>query len=262
MSDDVRPADLPVAVFPFGEFTFDSGSRQLSCSGVARQLSPKAQQLLHLLIMARPRALSRQELYDALWPATFVSDTNLSTVVNEVRRVLGDDARAPHYIRTVHGFGYAFCGEVAASRPVPAAAATAKLFCDGQTHLLYDGENVVGRGGNSAVVIQNDTISRRHAVITVENDAFSILDLDSRNGTYVDGKRIGSAPVTVTSRTRIEFGAMLASILRRNNSSTQPIVLSVDRRSSGVLDRRFNDRRRIHSSPAENQGEAMSPTPT
>src|SRR5882724_5235039 len=91
--------------FTFGEFVYDSGARLLMRGGVKQHLTPKAQRLLHLLLVARPRALSREELYDALWPSTFVSETNLAGIVNEVRRALGDDPRAAQFIRTVHGFG-------------------------------------------------------------------------------------------------------------------------------------------------------------
>jgi DNA-binding winged helix-turn-helix (wHTH) protein len=93
MGKNFRSAGRPAATFRFGEFTFDSASRQLWQQGVERHLSPKAQQLLELLIKARPRALSRKELYDALWPATFVGEPNLACLINEVRKTLGDDAR-------------------------------------------------------------------------------------------------------------------------------------------------------------------------
>jgi len=106
MDTDLRPAGEPAAVFRFGEFTFDCGSHLLMRGGVGRHLSLKARRLLQLLIEARPRALSREELYDALWPSTFVCESNLASIINEVRRALGDDARAASYIRTIHGFGY------------------------------------------------------------------------------------------------------------------------------------------------------------
>src|SRR5687767_8563539 len=92
MYTHLRPAGQPAVTFHFGEFLFDCGSRQLLRAGVELHLSPKAQQLLHLLLAVRPRALSREELYDALWPSTFVCETNLANVVNEIRRTLGDDA--------------------------------------------------------------------------------------------------------------------------------------------------------------------------
>ena len=120
------------AVYRFGEFTFDCSTRLLLGGAEERHLSPKAQQLLNLLLAAHPRVLSREDLYDALWPSTFVCETNLASVVNEVRRALGDDARASQYIRTVHGFGYTFSGDLLP----PAARAFAVLVCAGRTHPL------------------------------------------------------------------------------------------------------------------------------
>src|SRR6476659_7510437 len=137
MSTILRPAGEPTATFRFGEFTFDCGSHLLMRSGVKQHLSLKAQHLLQLLILARPRALSREELYDALWPSTFVCETNLASIINEVRRALGDDARASQYIRTVHGFGYAFCGEIVSA---VANFVAAMLQCEGQSHSLFEGE--------------------------------------------------------------------------------------------------------------------------
>lgn len=224
------PRHAPAAAFRFGEFTFDCESRQLLQNNEQRHLSPKAQQLLQLLLVARPRALSREELYDTLWPATYVSDTNLPSIVNEVRRALGDDARAPRYIRTAHGYGYAFCGEVTITSR--AASAVAMLRCEGSpqretsTHLLYEGENIVGRTTDVGVVIPDATVSRRHALLTLEDGQFSLSDLGSKNGTYVDGKRIGSSPVRVTPRSRIMFGAVVAGILRRRASSTQSLQVT------------------------------------
>ncbi|HEU4887009.1 MAG TPA: winged helix-turn-helix domain-containing protein, partial [Thermoanaerobaculia bacterium] len=187
MSSNFRPVGDSAATFRFGEFTFDCGSRLLTHSGVKRHLSPKAQQLLQLLLVARPRALSREELYDALWPSTFVCETTLASIVNEVRRALGDDARASSYIRTVHGFGYAFCGEIVSAVAVNFMVAT--LQCLGQSHPLYEGENSVGRSQDCRVVIMAPTISRCHALITIHDDSFSIRDLDSKNGTFVEGQR-------------------------------------------------------------------------
>jgi len=45
-----------------------------------------------------------------VWPGTFVSEANLSVLIAEIRRVLGDPPRNPVFVRTVHRFGYAFCG--------------------------------------------------------------------------------------------------------------------------------------------------------
>jgi TolB-like protein/Tfp pilus assembly protein PilF len=75
-------------------------------------LTPKAFQLLGFLLEVRPRAVPKPELQEKLWPSTFVSEGNLATLIKEARVAIGDNARQPLYIRTVHGYGYAFAGAV------------------------------------------------------------------------------------------------------------------------------------------------------
>ena len=97
--------------FWFGDFELDQERRQLLRSGQPVPLEPKAYELLGLLLERRPRALSKAQIRDVIWPETFVSESTLAVVVNGIRQALEDDARHPRFIRTVHGFGYAFCGE-------------------------------------------------------------------------------------------------------------------------------------------------------
>lgn len=225
MSATYQPGGEPARTFRFGEFTFDCGSRQLMRRGVERHLSPKAQHLLQLLLLVRPQALSREELYDALWPSTFVCETNLATIVNELRRALGDEARASQFIRTVHGFGYAFCGEVASQVEIPFLDAI--LLCDERSYQLFEGENAVGRAPDCRIVINDHTVSRRHALIVIGGRGdISIKDLDSKNGTRVDGQRIGRSPVMVTQGAELVFGAFVASIVSRKISSTATLRLN------------------------------------
>ena len=63
------------------------------------------------LVLDRPKVLSKAVLQQRLWPETFVAEANLSNLVAEIREALGDRARAPLFVRTAHGFGYAFCGD-------------------------------------------------------------------------------------------------------------------------------------------------------
>lgn len=207
-------------VFRFGELTLDSGARQLLRNGEVQRLSPKAQQLLRMLIARRPRAVSREEIYDALWPQTFVSETNMAGIVSELRHVLGDDARAAQYIRTVHGFGYAFAGNVEVVRS-SAAMPVAILACEGQRHLLYDGVTRIGRSHDNQIVLFGATVSRHHAIITITANTITIEDHASSNGTYVNGKRI-TVPAFVEHEAPLAFGAVQAVISQRI-SSTLPL---------------------------------------
>jgi TolB-like protein/DNA-binding winged helix-turn-helix (wHTH) protein/tetratricopeptide (TPR) repeat protein len=92
----------------FGEFVLDLDSRELRRGAEPVRLSPKAFQLLELLVTNRPRALSKADLQDRLWPNTFVVEKNLANLVSEIRQVLGDSPSGSSFIRTVPRYGYAF----------------------------------------------------------------------------------------------------------------------------------------------------------
>lgn len=179
----------------FGDCQFDGAARQVLRGGRPLELSPKASDLLSLLLAERPRALPKTELHDRLWPRTFVSHTSLPRLITELRKALGDPAGAPRFIRTVHGHGYAFCGEandeIAASRSL--GSSPCALLRAGREIPLADGENVIGRAPDCVVRSRSGRVSRRHARIRVDNGRATIEDLGSRNGTFVEGRRLTEA---------------------------------------------------------------------
>jgi DNA-binding winged helix-turn-helix (wHTH) protein len=181
----------------FGEFAADFGSRQLWRGPEAVAVGPKAFDLLELLLRSRPRAVSKAQIRSALWPSTFVSESNLTSVVNELRNVLGDRAQRPAYIRTVYGFGYAFCAdakEAAAVAPAGAAARASRfrLFLEDREIALREGENLLGRLDEGVAWLESPTVSRRHARIVVEGGQAVLEDLGSKNGTFLRGEKITS----------------------------------------------------------------------
>jgi len=91
----------------FGEFVLDLDSRELRRGTEPVRMSPKAFQLLEILVTNRPKALSKADLQDRLWPDTFVVEKNLANLVSEIRQVLGDSPSSG-FIRTVPRYGYAF----------------------------------------------------------------------------------------------------------------------------------------------------------
>ena len=159
----------------FGRFTFDTDTRELLDAGTRVHLSPKAFDLLELLLDRRPTVVSKREIHDQVWQDTFVSDANLSVVIAEIRQVLGDDSRQAGFIRTVHRVGYAFSGpaqDLAAVRPA-AAPKNASAGWSGTTAAfpLALGENVararsalraLGRGVGRLAAAR--TARRRHRV--------------------------------------------------------------------------------------------------
>lgn len=180
----------------FGEFAVDPGSRQLWRGKEAVPLGPKAFELLELLLASRPKALSKARIREALWPRTFVSESNLTSVVNELRSALGDRPRRSRFVRTVYGFGYAFCGEAAEAEGAPAAHVTRlRLFLDDREIALRDGENLLGRLDEGVAWLESPTVSRRHARIVVADGRATLEDLGSKNGTFVKGERVTSSRV-------------------------------------------------------------------
>ena len=195
----------------FAEFVFDSGSRELRGRGGPCRLSPKAFECLGALLERRPQAVPRAHLQDRLWPKTFVADTSLRRVIAEIRAALGDDERRPRFIRTVRGFGYAFCGaaeEEGAGRPAAPGAAACRLEWDKREIPLREGENILGRTDDAAVWIDSPNISRRHARIVVSGGKATIEDLGSKNGTSVSGRRI-TGPTPLEGGDHIELGPVV-----------------------------------------------------
>lgn len=167
----------------------DSDARLLLADGAPRPLTPKAFALLELLVEHRPRAVARQEILERLWPGTFVSDSNVPTLVNEVRSALGDDPRKPRYVRTVHRFGYAFSA-AAATIGRDGGGRVFRVILDSVEFELQAGENVIGRDPQAAVLLEHSSVSRRHAVVRVEADGATLEDCRSKNGTFLRGQRV------------------------------------------------------------------------
>ena len=170
----------------------DTTARELTVSGKPRHLTLKQFQLLDLLLEQRPRALPKAELHQHLWPGTFVSDSALSSLVAEVRQIIGDHAReSGRLIRTIHGHGYAFSGQVSVVPDLSATDAPAcRLLWDRREIALGEGENILGRMREALVWIDDPRVSRKHAVIDVNGSKVTLVDLGSKNGTFVNDRRV------------------------------------------------------------------------
>jgi DNA-binding winged helix-turn-helix (wHTH) protein len=184
----------------FADCEFDAEARELRREGVPQPLHPKAMRLLELLLDARPRALSRQELHDGLWPKTYVGATSLARIVNALRAAVGDDRRGQAVVRTVHGYGYAFAAEVTVVEP-----ATGSLLWSGHVIPLPSGRCLLGRAPDCGVRVPAPGVSRHHARIRSEGGRTLIEDLESKNGTFVAGRRV-EAPTALADGDEIRLG--------------------------------------------------------
>ena len=97
--------------YQWDDFVLDLDSYRLERAGVALSLEPKAFNLLVLMIQRPGHLFTKQEIFDALWPDTAVTDHALTRVVAQLRRVLGDEAREARYLETVPTRGYRWIKE-------------------------------------------------------------------------------------------------------------------------------------------------------
>ncbi len=217
----------------FGRFTLDVGARQLLRDTEPVHLSPKAFDLLALLIQRRPDAVAKAEVHQRLWPDTFVSDVNLAVLITEIRNALGDDARSPSFVRTVHRFGYAFSGAVSFEQVRGATAGGAACWVawgNGRAGLSL-GDNVLGRDPSADVRIDAVGVSRRHAMVVIDERGAVLHDLSSKNGTYVNGERV-TAPMPLCDGAEVLLGPVAVRFHRmaaavstqtlNTNSPTRP----------------------------------------
>lgn len=228
----------------FDRFLVDLAGRRLLRDGAHIHLTPKAFELLLLLVDRRPAAVAKNAILEALWPGTFVLEANVANLVAEIRAALGDDSAHPKFVRTVPRFGYAFSGDVAVTSAAPAVAAApgpaqpqamtsavaaapsaqplspiALVGANGRL-ALPEGSTILGREGVAADLLNSPLVSRRHARVDVQGGRVFIEDLGSKNGCTVDGARI-SGRVSLVSGASIGIGPLLLTLVREDEESTK-----------------------------------------
>jgi DNA-binding winged helix-turn-helix (wHTH) protein len=214
----------------FGDITLDSASRQLVRGGTAIHLPPKAFDLLCHLVERRPSAMSKDQLFELVWPGTFVVEGNLTVLVTELRRALGDDPHTPRFIRTIPKHGYAFCGEATEIAPRPAVRSALRvwLLWNDSVLPLAEGENVIGRDPSCGVWLDQPGVSRHHARVLVTGDVAEIEDLGSTNGTFVSEIAI-AGPHQLRDADIIQVGSV--DLKYRSWSPTRPVATERIRRA-------------------------------
>jgi DNA-binding winged helix-turn-helix (wHTH) protein len=195
----------------FDDFVLDTERRQLLRGEEEIHLPPRTFRLLEVLLAERPRAVSKRDLMQRVWPDVAVEESNLKTIVSELRTALGNRK----YIRTVHRHGYAF------QAVAPRAERQYVLCAEGKTFAISEGSQIIGRESNCQVWIDADTVSRHHARITILDRRVTIEDLGSKNGTFVRGTQIADA-VDLHDGDRVEIGEYRL-IFRVRRASTRSL---------------------------------------
>jgi adenylate cyclase len=112
----------------FGSYRFDADSGRLWAGTREVRITPKAADVLKLLVSRAGEPVSKDEIFASVWTGIAVSDDALTTCIRELRKALDDDAKEPRYIETRHRRGYRFVAPLTAvANPSGAAAAPALI---------------------------------------------------------------------------------------------------------------------------------------
>lgn len=99
-------------LYRFGECELDPAQRELRVGGQPRPVEPQVFDILVLLVGKRDRMVSKEELFEEVWPDRVVSDATLSSRIKAARQAIGDDGERQEFIRTIHGRGFRFTADV------------------------------------------------------------------------------------------------------------------------------------------------------
>ena len=112
-------------IYIFEDFELDTRLYELRQNGKTSRMEPQVFDVLLYLVENRDRVVTKKDLFDNIWTDRFVSDSALSSRVKAVRNILGDGGREQRLIKTVHGRGFRFIGDVS-QRPDAADKQTKK----------------------------------------------------------------------------------------------------------------------------------------
>lgn len=200
----------------FGSFRVDSDTRQLLRDGIPVRLTPKAFELLLVLVQNRPRAMSKAALTERIWPGVYVTEQGLVRLVNEIRKAIGDSAASPSWLRTVHGFGYAFSEEDRCPK------GGLHLTWGNRDVPLAEGEHLIGRDPSASVRLRDSVISRQHAKIVVCAGCATLEDLHSKNGTFIGDTRL-NGPRQLEDGDEIRVGGFTLTFRAHASLTTQTL---------------------------------------
>ena len=102
----------PAMIFRFERLALDTDKFELVKDGQPVDVEPQVLSVLVHLLEHRERVVTRDELVESVWNGRFISDSAISSRIKSARRAIGDDGERQLLIRTIHGRGFRFVGEV------------------------------------------------------------------------------------------------------------------------------------------------------
>jgi len=98
-------------IYRFEDFELDTSNFELIRNGEKLALEPKVYDLLSYLVSSQKKLVTKEELFEHLWPGQIVTEASLSNQIKEARKALGDSGKRQAFIKTVHGRGFQFLSQ-------------------------------------------------------------------------------------------------------------------------------------------------------
>lgn len=213
-------------LFRFAGFELDVAAYALRHRGGSVKLERIPMEVLILLVDRAGTLVERSDIKTQLWGAdVFVEhDAAINTAIRKIRHALGDDAAKPQLVETVVGKGYKFIAPVESVTRQPRRLFLRYSITVGkQEVILNPGETLLGRDPAAGVYVEHPSVSRRHARISIEADEATLEDCGSRNGTFLNGRRV-DGPAKIHHNDIIALGPIsLVFHVARAPASTQSV---------------------------------------
>lgn len=108
-------AEVQPCIFRFEDFELDIARFELRSDGKRVHVEPQVLSLLILLAENAARMVSKDEVIEKIWDGRIVSESAVAARIKAARKAIGDDGKGQRLIRTIHGKGFRFVGELAHS---------------------------------------------------------------------------------------------------------------------------------------------------
>src|SRR5439155_11976921 len=147
--------------YEFGPFRLDVADRVLFRAGQSVTVTPKALELLLVLIQNRGRLLTKEALISRVWPDTFIEENNLAVHVSILRKALGGNNDETEYIKTSPKRGYSFVAEVREEAESERAVAKVRAIAVLPFKVISSeaGDDYLGAGMSDAIITRLSQIS-------------------------------------------------------------------------------------------------------
>lgn len=204
--------------FLLGDWTVEPSLGRLARGARIVHLEPRVMAVLTYLADHPGEVVSKEQILDQVWADRVVSESALTRAMSKLRGALGDGAQT-EFVHTVPRRGYCLVAPV--THPDAASCTAAWLLRWGRRSLsLSSGSLVIGRSPEADLRVAEPRASRLHARLDVVGQAVMVRDLDSKNGTFVNGRRL-DRPEPLLSGDEIRIGNRVLTLVSLADAPTE-----------------------------------------